>query len=150
MSGWRLPSGGRLIERSQLLDFQFNGRLFQGFEGDTLASALMANGQGLLSRSFKYHRPRGLLAAGWEEPNAFLGLSAPRAEPNVLATTERLVQGMRAHSQQGWPSLQFDAMAVADLLHRWLPAGFYYKAFKSPSWAWPWFERALRQIAAGA
>ena len=147
MSGWRLPSGGRLIERSQLLDFQFNGRLFQGFEGDTLASALMANGQGLLSRSFKYHRPRGLLAAGWEEPNAFLGLSAPRAEPNVLATTERLVQGMRAHSQQGWPSLQFDAMAVADLLHRWLPAGFYYKAFKSPSWAWPWFEKALRQAA---
>lgn len=147
MSGWRLPSGGRLIERPQPLDFQFNGRLFQGFEGDTLASALLANGQGLLSRSFKYHRPRGLLAAGWEEPNAFLGLSAPRSEPNVLATTERLVQGMRAYSQQGWPSLQFDAMAVADLLHPWLPAGFYYKAFKSPSWAWPWFERALRQAA---
>ena len=147
MSSWRLPSGGRLIERGQTLDFAFNGRPLQGLQGDTLASALLANGQMLLSRSFKYHRPRGLLGAGWEEPNAFLGLSVPRQEPNVLATTEPLVQGLHAHSQQGWPSLQWDVMAVADALHRWLPAGFYYKAFKSPAWAWPWFERALRHAA---
>lgn len=147
MSGWRLPSGGRLIDRGQPLDFAFDGRPLKGLQGDTLASALLVNGQGLLARSFKYHRPRGLLAAGWEEPSAFLGLAAPRCEPNVLATTEPLVQGLRAHSQQGWPSLEWDLMACADALHRWLPAGFYYKAFKSPAWAWPWFEHALRHAA---
>lgn len=147
MSGWRLPQGGRLIDRSRVLDFEFQGRAMQGLQGDTLASALLANGQGLLARSFKYHRPRGLQAAGWEEPNAFVALRWPRHEPNVLATTEALVAGMRAFSQQGWPSLRWDAMACADLLHGWLPAGFYYKTFKSPSWAWPWFERALRHAA---
>lgn len=147
MSGWRLPKGGRLLDRSRLLDFEFNGRPWQGFEGDTLASALLANGQGLLARSFKYHRPRGLLAAGWEEPCAFVGLAAPRQEPNVLATTHALTHGLRAHSQQGWPSVELDFLALADVLHRWLPAGFYYKAFKSPAWAWPWFERALRHAA---
>ena len=145
MSGWRLSSGGRLIDRSQPLDFSFNGRPLQGLAGDTLASALLAQGVDVLSRSFKYHRPRGVFAAGWEEPCAFVGLQAPRSEPNVLATTEPLVQGLRAVGQQGWPSL--DPMAWADLLHRWLPAGFYYKAFKSPAWAWPWFERALRHAA---
>jgi hypothetical protein len=113
MSGWRLPSGGRFIARGQTLDFAFNGRPLQGLQGDTLASALLANGQMLLSRSFKYHRPRGLLGAGWEEPNAFLGLSAPRDEPNVLATTEPLVQGLHAHSQQG----QKDTDVVVAMYH---------------------------------
>jgi sarcosine oxidase subunit alpha len=147
MSGWRLSTGGRLIDRSRPLDFEFNGRPRQGLSGDTLASALMAQGEDVLARSFKYHRPRGVSAAGWEEPCAFVGLQAPRSEPNVLATTEPLVAGLRAVGQQGWPAWGVDPMAWADVLHRWLPAGFYYKAFKSPSWAWPWFERALRHAA---
>jgi sarcosine oxidase subunit alpha len=147
MSGWRLNSGGRLIDRTRPLDFAFNGRPLQGWAGDTLASALMAQGVDVLARSFKYHRPRGIFAAGWEEPCAFVGLQAPRSEPNVLATTELLVEGLRASGQQGWPSWGLDPMAWADLLHRWLPAGFYYKAFKSPAWAWPFFEHALRQAA---
>lgn len=119
----------------------------RGLGGDTLASALMAQGEDVLARSFKYHRPRGILAAGWEEPCAFVGMRAPRSEPNVLATTEPLVAGLHAFGQQGWPAWGLDPMAWVDVLHRWLPAGFYYKAFKSPSWAWPWFERALRQAA---
>jgi sarcosine oxidase subunit alpha len=147
MSGWRLSTGGRLIDRSRPLDFAFNGRALQGLSGDTLASALMAQGVDVLARSFKYHRPRGVLAAGWEEPCAFVDLQGPRNEPNVLATTEPLVMGLRACGQQGWPAWGLDPMAWADLMHRWLPAGFYYKAFKWPSWAWPWFERALRHAA---
>lgn len=147
MSGWRLPAGGRLIDRSQPLNFEFDGRRMQGFSGDTLASALMAGGSSVFSRSFKYHRPRGVLAAGWEEPNAFVSLHSPWAEPNVLATTQALVAGLRARSQHAWPHVNLDLMAWADCLHRWLPAGFYYKAFKSPAWAWPWFERALRHAA---
>ncbi len=147
MSGWRLPQGGQLLDRSRPLGFEFEGRRLQGFAGDTLASALLANGVQLLARSFKYHRPRGVMAAGWEEPNAFVGLQAPWAEPNVLATTQPLIEGLRAHGQRAWPALGWDLMACADALHPWLPAGFYYKAFKSPAWAWPWFERALRHAA---
>jgi sarcosine oxidase subunit alpha len=147
MSGWRLPQGGRLIQRNRVLGFQFEGRAFQGFQGDTLASALLAQGQGLLARSFKYHRPRGLLAAGWEDPCAFVELRSPRTEPSVLATTEPLVEGLQAWGQHGWPSLRLDLLALFDGLSAWLPAGFYYKAFKSPAWAWPWFERALRHAA---
>ena len=82
MSGWRLSTGGRLIDRSRPLDFAFNGRPMQGLSGDTLASALMAEGVDVMARSFKYHRPRGVLAAGWEEPCAFVGLQGPRSEPN--------------------------------------------------------------------
>ncbi len=147
MSGWRLPQGGRLIDRHRPLHFQFEGRDLQGFEGDTLASALLAQGQGLLARSFKYHRPRGLLAAGWEDPCAFVELRSPRAEPSVLATVEPLAEGLKAWGQHGWPSLRFDLMGLADRCSALLPAGFYYKAFKSPAWAWPWFERALRHAA---
>lgn len=147
MSGWRLPQGGRLIDRDRRLNFEFEGRALQGFEGDTLASALLAQGVDCLARSFKYHRPRGVLAAGWEEPCAFLELQCPRAEPNVLATVEPLAHGMKVRGQHGWPSLRFDAWALAGLFSPLLPAGFYYKAFKSPAWAWPWFERALRHAA---
>ncbi len=147
MSGWRLPEGGQLLDRSRPLDFEFDGRRLQGFAGDTLASALLASGVQVLARSFKYHRPRGAMAAGWEEPNAFVGLQAPWVEPNVLATAQPLLEGLRAHGQRAWPSLGWDLMACAELLSPWLPAGFYYKAFKSPAWAWPWFERALRHAA---
>ncbi len=147
MSGWRLPLGGRLINRDRLLNFQFEGRPLQGFEGDTLASALLAQGTRLLARSFKYHRPRGLMAAGWEDPCAFVELRSPRAEPSVLATVEPLAEGLQAWGQHGWPSLRWDVMALADRCSALLPAGFYYKAFKSPAWAWPWFERALRHAA---
>jgi sarcosine oxidase subunit alpha len=124
MSGWRLPQGGQLLDRSRPLGFEFEGRRLQGFVGDTLASALLANGVQLLARSFKYHRPRGVMAAGWEEPNAFVGLQSPWAEPNVLATTQPLIEGLRAHGQRAWPALGWDLMACADALHPWLPAGF--------------------------
>jgi len=147
MSGWRLPQGGRLINRDRALSFRFEGRPLQGFEGDTLASALLARGTAVVARSFKYHRPRGLVAAGWEDPCAFVEMQSPRAEPSVLATVEPLVEGLQARGQHAWPSLRFDFMALADRCSALLPAGFYYKAFKSPAWAWPWFERALRHAA---
>ncbi|MFM7342885.1 MAG: 2Fe-2S iron-sulfur cluster-binding protein, partial [Betaproteobacteria bacterium] len=147
MSGWRLPQGGRLINRDRALNFRFEGRPLQGFEGDTLASALLAQGTAVVARSFKYHRPRGLVAAGWEDPCAFVEMQSPRAEPSVLATVEPLVEGLQARGQHAWPSLRFDFMALADRCSALLPAGFYYKAFKSPAWALPWFERALRHAA---
>ncbi|TGV63140.1 sarcosine oxidase subunit alpha, partial [Mesorhizobium sp. M00.F.Ca.ET.149.01.1.1] len=122
-------SGG-LIDRSQTLNFSFDGKRYQGNPGDTLASALLANGVRLMGRSFKYHRPRGLLSVGSEEPNALVELrSGARREPNTRATTVELFDGLEARSQNRWPSLGFDALAVNDLLSPFFTAGFYYKTF---------------------
>ena len=111
----RLP-GGR-IDRSRTLRFSFDGTAYTGHPGDTLASALLANGVRLLGRSFKYHRPRGLIAAGSEEPNALVELrTGARREPNTRATVAELYEGLEARSQNRWPSLAFDAMGVNDLL----------------------------------
>ncbi len=145
----RLQTGGRLIDRTKPVDFLWNGRKLSGFKGDTLASALLANDQMLVGRSFKYHRPRGIMAAGPEEPNALVNLGeAARFEPNQRATTTELFQGLKAKSQNHWPSLEFDVGAVNKHLSRVFPAGFYYKTFMFPRFAWKHvFEPIVRQAA---
>jgi sarcosine oxidase subunit alpha len=144
----RLPHGGR-IDRARPLRFTFNGAGYEGFAGDTLASALLANGVHLVGRSFKYHRPRGIVAAGAEEPNALVQLGrGGRTEPNVRATQIELYEGLIAHSQNCWPSVEFDLGAVNDLLSPLLAAGFYYKTFMwPPSWWRDVYERAIRATA---
>ncbi|MEO0990810.1 MAG: sarcosine oxidase subunit alpha family protein, partial [Pseudomonadota bacterium] len=145
----RLPSGGRLIDRSKPLKFRFNDRIMRGFQGDTLASALLANDQMLVGRSFKYHRPRGIVAGGAEEPNALMNLGkSDRLEPNQRATTTELFDGLTARSQNHWPSLEWDVGIVNNWLSNLLPAGFYYKMFIHPRAAWKHiFEPFIRQSA---
>ena len=125
MSALRTAAGGR-IDRTQRLTFTFDGRRYQGFAGDTLASALLANGVHLMGRSFKYHRPRGVLGAGAEEPNALVTVSrdTARCTPNLRATQVELYDGLVAESQHRWPSLAFDVGASNNLLTAFLPAGF--------------------------
>ncbi|MEI9995289.1 MAG: sarcosine oxidase subunit alpha family protein [Rhizomicrobium sp.] len=144
----RLPVGG-LIDRTKPISFRFDGRTLQGFAGDTLASALLANGIGLVGRSFKYHRPRGILTAGPEEPIALVELrSGARREPNCKATTVELFDGLEAQSQNRFPSLAFDLLSVNALLAPFLPAGFYYKTFMWPRGAWEkLYEPAIRRAA---
>ena len=122
---FRCDEGGA-IDRRKPLSFTFDGKTYQGYEGDTLASALLANGVHLLGRSFKYHRPRGIMCAGSEEPNAIVELrTGARKEPNTRATTIELFGGLVASSQNRWPSLKFDVMAVNNLFSPLLSAGFY-------------------------
>jgi sarcosine oxidase subunit alpha len=143
----RLPTGGR-IDRSQPLSFTFNGKSLQGFLGDTLASALLANQIGVIGRSLRYHRPRGILGLGAEEPNAILqiGLGA-RTLPACRATQTELVDGLIAQSVNGWPSLEFDFFSLKDLFSRFLPPSLYYKTFMWPRKLWPWYEHRIRQSA---
>ena len=145
----RLPAGGRLIDRSRRLDFTFNGRRVQGHAGDTLASALLGGGQMLMGRSFKYHRPRGVVAAGAEEPNALFGLGeGQRFEPNQRATTTELFAGAQVTSQNHWPSLEHDIGAVNNAFARFLTAGFYYKMFIHPRPFWKHvYEPFIRRSA---
>jgi sarcosine oxidase subunit alpha len=146
----RLASGGD-IDRSRPLQFEFDGVRYEGYAGDTLASALLANGVHLVARSFKYHRPRGIFASGSEEPNALVQLlRGARSEPNARATTVELYDGLVATSQNRWPSLRFDIGAISGVLSRFLPAGFYYKTFMWPPTlkAWLKYERVIR-VAAG-
>jgi sarcosine oxidase subunit alpha len=145
----RLPNGGRLIDRSRQIAFRWNGKRLTGFAGDTLASALLANGEVLVGRSFKYHRPRGIVASGAEEPNALVGLGAgTRFEPNQRATTTELFDGLEAASQNHWPSLDFDIGALNAYASRVFPAGFYYKTFMAPRPAWKHvFEPVIRRAA---
>jgi len=144
----RLAEGG-LINRSKPLKFFFDGKEFLGFEGDTLASALIANGVSLFGRSFKYHRPRGVLTAGSEEPNALVELrTGNRLEPNMRATTVELFDGLVANSQNRWPSLNFDVMSINSLFAPFLTAGFYYKTFMWPASFWEKiYEPAIRRAA---
>jgi sarcosine oxidase, subunit alpha len=144
----RLPQGGR-IDRTRPLQFTFNGSRHQGCAGDTLASALLAAGIHLVGRSFKYHRPRGLVSAGPEEPNALVQLGrGARTEPNVRATQIELYDGLHATSQNCWPSVEFDIGGLNNLLAPLLPAGFYYKTFMwPPSWWHSVYERAIRATA---
>jgi sarcosine oxidase, subunit alpha len=147
MSAHRLASGGR-IDRTRPLGFTFDGRRYQGFAGDTLASALLANGVRLVGRSFRYHRPRGIFSAGAEEPNALVQLgSGARTEPNVRATQVEIFEGLTAQSQNRWPSLGFDLGEVSDLLAPLFPAGFYYKTFMWPPSFWHLYERLIRRAA---
>lgn len=145
----RLPQGGRLIDRTKPLSFTFNGKQLQGFHGDTLASALLAGDRLLVGRSFKYHRPRGIVASGAEEPNALMGLGkGARFEPNQRATTTPLFDGLTATSQNHWPSLEFDIGAVNNWFARFLTAGFYYKMFIHPRPFWKHiYEPFIRRTA---
>ncbi len=140
---------GGLIDRSKPLNFTFNGKSMQGHAGDTLASALLANGQVLVGRSFKYHRPRGILTAGSEEPNALVHLRSGAAqEPNTRATVAELFDGLTATSQNHRGPLEFDMMAVTDLMSPFLSAGFYYKTFMWPAALWEkFYEPAIRHSA---
>jgi methylglutamate dehydrogenase subunit C len=150
MTARRLSTGGR-IDRSRSFDVRFDGRSFRAHPGDTLASALLAGGQSVLARSFKYHRPRGLMAAGVEEPNALVHLrDGARHEPNCQATTVEAFEGLVSTSQNAWPSLQFDIGAMNGLLSRFFGAGFYYKTFIGPfrgTAYWMACERFIRKAA---
>ena len=144
---FRLARSGR-IERDRVLGFRFDGVSYTGHPGDTLASALLANGVHLVARSFKYHRPRVILSAGVEEPNALvtLGEGAWR-EPNVRATEAELFEGLVAESQNRWPSLRIDVGALAGLFAKLLPAGFYYKTFMWPgAWWHGVYEKLIRRM----
>ena len=145
----RLTEGGLLIDRKKPIKFEFNGKKLSGFEGDTLASALLSNDQVLVGRSFKYHRPRGIVASGSEEPNALINLGEKeKFEPNQRATTIELFDGLKAASQNHWPSLNFDIGVVNNYLARFLPAGFYYKMFIHPRPFWKYiYEPFIRQSA---
>jgi len=145
----RLATGGRLIDRSAPQDFTFNGKQMRGYLGDTLAAALLANDQMLMGRSFKYHRPRGVVGSGVEEPNALVNLGqGARLEPNQRATTTELFNGLTATSQNHWPSLDFDVGFLNNYAARLLPAGFYYKTFIHPRAFWKHvFEPIIRQSA---
>ena len=145
----RLGDGG-LIDRTRPLRFRWDGRDYTGFHGDTLASALLANGVRLVGRSFKYHRPRGILTAGADEPNALVTLgTGAHATPNTPATMVPLVDGLVARSQNRWPSLRCDLMAVNQLAAPLLVAGFYYKTFMWPRRAWEKLYEPLIRRAAG-
>ncbi len=149
MNEFRTSSGGR-IDRSRPVAFSFDGRQLTGFAGDTLASALIANGIHLVGRSFKYHRPRGIVSAGAEEPNALVTVDRGngREAPNLRATVVEIHAGLRAASQNRWPSLGFDLGAAAGLVSPLFPAGFYYKTFMWPRAFWKHvYEPAIRRSA---
>ncbi|UWQ16761.1 sarcosine oxidase subunit alpha family protein [Jannaschia sp. M317] len=145
----RLATGGRLIDRTRPVNFTFDGRSLRGYEGDTLASALLANGHLVMGRSFKYHRPRSVVAAGPEEPNALMTIGkGGHLTPNQRATEQPLTSGLVARSQNAWPSLGFDVGRLNDLGSRFLPAGFYYKTFMHPRPLWKHlFEPVIRKAA---
>jgi sarcosine oxidase, subunit alpha len=142
----RRLNGEALIDRTRRLSFSFNGTHYHGHPGDTLASALLANGVRLVARSFKLHRPRGIFSAGLEEPNALVTVGeGPYCEVNVRATEIALYEGLCARSQNCWPSVKFDVAAAIGFFARLVPAGFYHKTFTWP--AWSWYEGLVRRIA---
>ncbi len=144
----RLPKGGR-IDRTKPVSARFDGKGLGGFAGDTLASALLANDKLLVGRSFKYHRPRGLIAAGLEEPNGLFTIGeGATTEPNVAATVVELVDGLVASTQNAWPSADFDLMAVNSILAPMFQSGFYYKTFMGPrKGSWMFYEPFIRKAA---
>lgn len=145
--GNRLAKGGR-IDRSKSLEFTFDGKRYQGYQGDTVASALLANGVHMVGRSWKYHRPRGIIGMGVEEPNALLQLeTGAHTIPNPRATHVELYKGLNASSVNRWPSLDFDVNAAIGLVSKLFPAGFYYKTFKWPPKLWMTYERFIRKAA---
>ncbi|ESY63177.1 hypothetical protein X743_33410 [Mesorhizobium sp. LNHC252B00] len=150
MTARRLSYGGR-IDRYRTITVEFDGRSFAAHPGDSLASALLAGGQTIFARSFKYHRPRGLMAAGVEEPNALVHLrDGARHEPNAQATMVEVFDGLKATPQNAWPSLRFDIGAVNGMLSRFFGAGFYYKTFIGPfkgTGFWMFCEKFIRSAA---
>ena len=149
MTSFRLAKGG-LIDRTAPLSFAFDGKRLQGYRGDTLASALLANGISLMGRSFKYHRPRGVISAGASEPNALVELrEGARKEANTRATMVELYDGLIANSQNRWPSLDFDLGAVNSFGGSVFVAGFYYKTFMWPKSFWEKVYEPIIRRAAG-
>ncbi len=147
---YRLSRGGTHIDRTKKVQFSFDGKSLTGFAGDTLASAVMANGQKLFGRSFKYHRPRGLVGLGSEEMNALIGVGeGVRHEPNLRATQVEVFDGLHAVSQNRWPSLAFDIGAINSKFARFLPGGFYYKTFMWPQSFWKHIYEPIIRKAAG-
>jgi sarcosine oxidase, subunit alpha len=148
---YRLASGGDAVDRNKALSFTFDGKTYTGFAGDTLASALLANGVHLVGRSFKYHRPRGILSSGVDEPNALVEIDrgTGRRDANQLATTTLLFDGLVARSQNRWPNLNFDIGAINSAISRFIPAGFYYKTFLWPRAAWAKLYEPFIRKAAG-
>ena len=145
----RLNSGGRITRDSQI-NFSYNGKSYPGFVGDTLASALLANGVDIVGRSFKYSRPRGIVAAGAEEPNAIMQLGATEETqvPNVRATQQELFNGLVANATNGWPNVDFDMMETFGKVGgKMMPPGFYYKTFMYPQSMWDTYEKYIRKAA---
>ena len=140
---------GKIIDETYRVSFKFNGKTYYGFQGDTLASALLANDVHLVGRSFKYHRPRGIMTAGSEEPNAIIQLhkNSSRTEPNVRATEVEIYEGLEASSQNCWPNVNFDIGGINNFLSPLLPAGFYYKTFMWPASFWEKYEYFIRKSA---
>jgi sarcosine oxidase subunit alpha len=143
----RLADGGR-VDRGRPVHFTFNGRRLQAYPGDTLASALLANGIRIVGRSFKYGRPRGIVGHGVEEPNAIVQIGrAARTSPNLRATQVEIYEGLEARSVAGWPSVGFDLKSMAGWFARLMPPGFYYKTFMWPAGFWKYYERVIRKAA---
>ena len=147
-NNYRLLSGGK-INRTERISFKFNGKKLFGYKGDTLASALLANGIHLVGRSFKYHRPRGILSSGSEEPNALVQIIKNKAEtdPNIRATEIEIYEGLEVKSQNCWPNVEFDIGEINSLFSPILPAGFYYKTFMWPAKFWKKYEYFIRKTA---
>lgn len=150
MTAYRVKGRGR-VNRNKTVNFTFDDETFKGFEGDTVASALLANGVHLMGRSFKYHRPRGVVTAGSEEPNALIGTTRGkgRFEPNTRATIQEIYPGLKTESQNKWPSLKFDLGAINDRLYMLFSAGFYYKTFMWPRSFWDSVYEPIIRKAAG-
>jgi len=148
VKGARRVPGAGLLNRAPAAGFSFDGRRYSGVAGESLAAALVANGEHVVARSFKYHRPRGIVGIGNEDPAGLVTLARPTGdEPNLRATMVELYDGLAAHGQNAWPSVRFDATAVTGFLSPLFPAGFYYKTFMGPAGAWPFYERVIRRIA---
>ena len=146
---FRLSSGDQ-INRNETISFKFNGKTLYGFKGDTLASALLANGVYLIGRSFKYHRPRGIFTSGVEEPNALVQIikDKGKTDPNLRATQIEIYEGLNAVSQNCWPSVNFDLGSINNLFSPIIPAGFYYKTFMWPANLWrKVYEYFIRKVA---
>ncbi|NWK78378.1 sarcosine oxidase subunit alpha family protein [Aquitalea sp. LB_tupeE] len=148
MSGYRIHRPGERINRQKPLSFIFDNVQYKAFSGDTLASALLANGVRLIGRSFKYGRPRGIVGFGAEEPNALIQLeTGAHTVPDLKATQVELYQGLLAGSTTGYPSLDFDLKGLLGKFGRFMPPGFYYKTFMEPVKAWPFYEKFIRKAA---
>src|SRR5437870_6500484 len=139
-----LPLAGSLTDPQSSLTFTFDGRTIEAVAGQSIAAALYAAGIRIFTRSFKYHRPRGLFCVSGDCPNCLMQVDG---RPNVRTCIEQAQQGQVVRHQNAWPSLRWDVLRVFDRFDRFLPVGFYYKRFHRPRWIWPLFEHAVRHLA---